>query len=117
MAYQVDNSQIKRKTGRRHSLSHPQLRKIRYKLRTVLYLKYKEEQQKVSSKISEINNNKSLSYNDQKRKVKKLNLKRENLNVMTHFYPIACAVCADRTKDLIFRPQQGGYICDDANKM
>ena len=117
MSYQFDKNQIGKKAWRRHSLSHPQLRKIRYALRTILYLKYKEEQRVLTQKIDEINRNESLSYNDQKKKIKKLNLKREDLNAMTHFFPIACAVCADRAKDLVFSPHYGGYICKNANKI
>jgi hypothetical protein len=116
MAYHVPKN-WKKKVKRRHSLSHPHLRKIRHALRTVLYLKFKEEQKKLLNLRSKIIRDKSTSYEERSEKHKKVNLKLNELNAMTHHYPIGCAVCADRMSDLVFRPYRGGYLCDACNNM
>ncbi|TFF97692.1 MAG: hypothetical protein EU541_07885 [Promethearchaeota archaeon] len=98
-------------------ISHSSLKKVRYVFRTVLYLKYKEEQRIFSKKIDKINKDDLISYDDKKKMINNLISQEENLNLIKRFYPISCILCGTRMEDLIFLLDFSGYFCDDCSKM
>ncbi len=95
------------------SLKNPQLRKIRYELRTLFFLVYKRRYRDLNVELGKIRVNNSLSFDGRTERLKKLIKERENLDISFRQYPINCSLCGNRMEDLIQDPCSLFWFCID----
>jgi hypothetical protein len=107
----ISPPQRKRKKKRIHSLKDPALRKIRYNFRSLLYLWYKEKGKEYLAEKAEIRDNKTLSYQQRKRLLRKLREADEELQYTLAAAPLGCGWCSNMMDDLVLEPKRQTYYC------
>jgi len=105
---------IRNKKGIR-KLASPRLRRVRYNLRTLIYLEYRERRKKIDEKYDFIAANKSLDYYKKVEKKSKSLREREKLDRTFDRHSICCRYCGDRMEDLIFDSKRQGWFCESCN--
>lgn len=94
-------------------LKNPELRKIRYELRTLLFLEYEKRKKDFYENLGLIRKDLSLSYKERKDKLIRLRKERESLNFAFHRGPISCWYCGDRMVDLVRDPESLFWFCNE----
>jgi hypothetical protein len=94
-----------------HSLKNPELRKIRYNLRSLLYLWYRDVMENYRVESFEVRNDKALSYEQRWDKLKKLREQDEELQSALTAAPVSCGWCNNKKRDLVFEPSRQSYFC------
>ena len=92
------NIHVKEKARR---LKDQRLRKIRYELRTLLFLEYEKRRKEFYKKLGDIKRDSSLSYDQKREKERDLRKENERLMLNYHRHPIGCWFCGNRKDDLI----------------
>lgn len=108
-----------RRKKRIHSLKDPKLIKMRYNFRSLLRLWYRE--MKENYMLEEDRLYKTFSYDQRKKKLRKLREEREILESKYAAAPISCGWCSDMMRDLVFEPNRQCYFCvkcyEEAHKL
>ena len=107
-----EECQKKFRTQKRiHKLKDPKLRKIRYELRTLLHLMYRKRSHEFWEELSIIREDKTLSYDQRREKMREIRKERERLQLRMSASPIGCVWCANQMEDLVFNPKRQCWIC------
>ena len=93
------------------NLKDPLLRKIRYELRTLLRLEYDKRLELLNKEWQEIQNDKTLTYEQELEKSKAFFKKKEKFELMKSRYPINCEICGDRMENLVWNPNRHQWRC------
>ncbi len=94
-------------------LKNSRLRKIRYRLRTLLLSLFELKEDEIHRKIGEVRRDNSLSYDTKRERFKELQKKEENLIMNFSQSPINCAMCGNREEDLIYQQDTHMWVCHD----
>ena len=94
-----------------HSLRDPKLRKIRYNFRTLLRLWYKEEGREYLAEKAKVRKDKTLSYDQRKKKLRELREADEELVSRYAAASISCGWCSNKMRDLVFEPSRQSWFC------
>jgi len=92
-------------------LRNEKLRKIRYELRTLLRLEKEKRWRELHDRYVALSNDKSLSYDEEKKEIRFILKKREKLDLNYVRYPLCCGVCGDRTENLVYNPVKCQWLC------
>ena len=102
------------------SLKDPRLRRIRFQLRVLSRLLYKEEYKVLTQRISDQMGGNYLESTEKTKKRRELMNAREKLTFKMLSSPIICALCGNQMEDLVFNPQRQCWFCiacfEDAHK-
>lgn len=85
------------------------LRKVRYEIRTLLFLLFKKGKRDIYTRMGEVRRNNSISYGARSEELKVLNKKIENLILSFCKSPINCSLCSIRIEDLMQQDQM--WVC------
>jgi hypothetical protein len=92
-------------------LKNDRLRKIRYELRTLLRLENEKRINDLHNKFAILSNNKSLTYEERKKKYRLIIKEQEDLRISYGSYPLCCGICGDRMANLIYNPIMYQWRC------
>ena len=92
-------------------LKNPRLRKIRYKLRSMLLALFELKEVELLQKIGQVSRDKSLSHDKRTEMRRHLRKEREDLILSFSQRPINCAMCGDREEDLIYQQDDNMWVC------
>ena len=92
-------------------LRDEQLRKIRYELRTLLRLEKEKRIGALHERFIKISRDKSISYDESKKKHRFIIKKQEELKLSYGRYPLCCGICGDRMENLIYNPIMYQWRC------
>jgi len=92
-------------------LKNPRLRKIRHKLRTLLFFLFELKKKELYLKEGEVRASVSLSYDGKSERLKRLLKERENLILSFIQRPINCSLCGSREEDLVYRTDDHMWVC------
>lgn len=87
------------------------LRRIRYELRTLIFLEYEKRKKDFYKRLGDIKRDTSLSYDEKKESEKKLRKDKERLWLSYHRRPICCWFCGNRMEELIQDPDSLFWFC------
>lgn len=92
-------------------LKNPRLRKIRYRLRTLLFFLFELKEDEIHQKMGEAKLDDSLSNDGKSERWKELRKEREKLIINFSQSPINCAMCGNREEDLIYHLDYRIWVC------
>ena len=92
-------------------LKNEKLRKIRYELRTLLRLEKEKRWGDLHERFVALNKDKSISYDEGKKKTRFILGKQEELDLNYIRYPLCCGICGDRMENLVFNPVMNQWRC------
>ena len=92
-------------------LKDEKLKKIRYELRTLLRLEKEKRWRDLQKRFVKIARDKSLSYDEEKKKTRFILKKQEELDLSYGRYPLCCGICGDRMRNLIYNPIMLQWRC------
>lgn len=92
-------------------LKDEKLRKIRYGLRTLLRLEYQEKYRDFDKKFFALSKDKSLSFDERRKKHRFIIRKQEEIDLMYRRYPLCCGICGDRMENLVYNPVMYQWRC------
>ena len=83
------------------SLKNPILRKVRYELRSLLFLLFKEYKRNINLRIGTLKIDDSYDLNIRNKEIETLLKDKENLILSFCRNPINCSLCGNREENLI----------------
>jgi len=92
-------------------LKDEKLKKIRYELRTLLRLGKEKRWRELQRRFVALSNDKSLSYDECKKKHRFIIRKQEELDLTYARYPLCCGICGDRMENLVYNPVMYQWRC------
>ena len=92
-------------------LKDEKLKKIRYELRTLLRLEKEKRISNLHEKFVKIARDKSISYDESKKKCRFIIKKQEELRLSYGRYPLCCGICGDRMENLVYNPVMCEWRC------
>ena len=92
-------------------LKDEKLKKIRYELRTLLRLEWQERNRELHKRFVAIGKNKSLTYDERKRKRRVIIREQEKLDLTYGLYPLCCGICGNRMENLVYNPVKYQWRC------
>ncbi len=90
-------------------LKNPRLRRIRYRLRTLLFKLFELKKDEMHRKVGESRRDDSLSYDVKGERFKELQKEEERLIINFSQSPINCAMCGNREEDLLYHLGYRGW--------
>ena len=97
-------------------LKNPRLGKIRYRLRTLLFLLFELKEDEIHQKMGEAERDDSLSYDGKNERWKELRKEREKLIISFSQSPINCSMCGSREEDLIYQLDNHMWVCHNRER-
>ena len=92
-------------------LKDEQLKKIRYELRTLLRLEKEKRWSDLQKRFISLSNDKTISYDECKKKHRFIIRKQEVLDLTYGRYPLCCGICGDRMENLVYNPVMYQWRC------
>ncbi len=92
-------------------LRDEKLMKIRYELRTLLRLEKEKRIHALHERSIKISGDKSISYDESKKKHRFIIKKQEELRLSYGRYPLCCGICGDRMRNLVYNPIMLQWRC------
>ena len=94
-----------------HSLKNPTLRKIRCGFRSLLHLLYRKAVDNYLIEFSNVQKDKTLSYDQRRKKLREIREQEEELVSAHRTSPLGCGWCSERMDDLVFSPKHQNWFC------
>lgn len=92
-------------------LKNEKLKKIRYELRTLLRLEKEKRWKDLQKKFVAFSEDKSLSFDERRKKHRFIIRKQEELDLMYRQYPLCCGICGNRIRNLVYNPVKHQWRC------
>ena len=87
------------------------LRKVRYELRSLLRLEKEKRWRDLQERFVALGEDKSLSYDERKKKRRFIIRKQEELDLTYVRFPLCCGICGNRVRNLVYNPVKHQWLC------